>query len=401
MSVGPLDVYGSDVAIALVVAAALLGGAWSGFSPLRRARVLWTFAAALFGLYAVSCFWTPLDHPAKHLVTAGKLLEYGLLAPALVLLLRRRKDIDRFLLVFVGWSVAATGFGLLQFLGVTNVSTQAGSVQQPGQREVSFLGIHDFAAFSGAALALGFAGLVLGDRRRTVWVALVAGTIGTILAASVYAFSGIVLAAVLAAWVGRRTGALTRRRALALGAITLVVAAGVYDLRAGDVSNFFSFLGNGKQTAVQSTDIQTGAHRVVLGYIGLRIWLDHPILGVGLDRSTTQYAPYLADAHRRYPHEAASSFPSPQHPWGVQNLWIQTLADEGVVGLVVLVGTFAAGLTLALRALRRDRMTALVAAGWVLVAIGTWNANGILAGAPLDALTWFGFGLAAVVGTLE
>ena len=396
-SFGPIDVFGSDIAVAATVAAALLAGAWWGFAPLRRARTLWAVAGALLALYGASCFWTPLDHTTKHLITAAKIGEYALLAPAVVLLLRRRVDVDRFLLVFVGWSVAASAWGLLQFLGLVNEF----SGKRPGQREVSFLGIHDFAAFSAAALAIGLAGIALGERRRIVAVAAVAGAAGSILAASAFAFGGIVLAVILAAEVGRRAGTLTLRRGLALAGITLVVGGGVFELRAGDVTNFFSFLGHAKPTTAQSQDIQTGAHRVVLAYIGLRIWEDHPLLGVGFERSTTHYGPYVAAAKRKYPHEAPSSFPSPQHPWGVQNLWVQTLADEGIVGLALLVATFVAGLTLALRALRRTRLLALIAAGWILVAAGTWNANGILAGIPLDALTWLGFGLAAAVGGLE
>src|SRR5205823_5185032 len=129
-SFGPIDVFGSDVAVAATVAAAIVAGAWWGFAPLRRARTLWAVAAALLVLYGASCFWTPLDHTGKHLITTAKVAEYALLAPAVVLLFRRRVDIDRFLAVFVGWSVAATGWGLLQFLGVTNASTQPGSVQQ-------------------------------------------------------------------------------------------------------------------------------------------------------------------------------------------------------------------------------------------------------------------------------
>ena len=43
---------------------------------------------------------------------------------------------------------------MLQFLGLVNEFYG----KRPGQREVSFLGIHDFAAFSAAALAIGFAG---------------------------------------------------------------------------------------------------------------------------------------------------------------------------------------------------------------------------------------------------
>jgi hypothetical protein len=85
----------------------------------------------------------------------------------------------------------------------------------------------------------------------------------------------------------------------------------------------------------------------------------------------------------------------------VQNFWVQLLADAGVIGLALAVATFAAGLVLALRAPPRFVFFGLVAAGWILVAVGTWNAIGIVAGVPLQAVTWLGFGLAAVVGGLE
>jgi hypothetical protein len=54
-SLGPLDVYGSDVAVAATVAAALVAGVWWGFAPLRRAAALWTVAGAFLGLIVVSC----------------------------------------------------------------------------------------------------------------------------------------------------------------------------------------------------------------------------------------------------------------------------------------------------------------------------------------------------------
>jgi hypothetical protein len=85
----------------------------------------------------------------------------------------------------------------------------------------------------------------------------------------------------------------------------------------------------------------------------------------------------------------------------VQNFWVQLLADTGIAGLALGVGVFVAGLVTALRAPPRSVFYGLVAAGWVLVAAGTWNAVGIVAGVPLQAVTWLGFGLAAVAGELE
>jgi O-antigen ligase len=136
----------------------------------------------------------------------------------------------------------------------------------------------------------------------------------------------------------------------------------------------------------------------MLGYIGIRLWRDHPLLGVGFERSGHRYGPYLDDARRRFPDQPPLAFPSPRHEWGVQNLWIQSAADMGLVGLALAIGTVLAGLALAVRASGR---TALVAGGWILVAVGTWNGVGIVAGIPLQALTWMALGLAVVAGGVD
>jgi hypothetical protein len=397
VAVGPLDVYSSDVAAGVVVAAAIAAGVLFGWAPLRRPRPLWLAAAALLALFVVSCFWRPFDQTQTHLITAAKYIEYALLAPAVVLLLRRRIDVERVLLVLIGWSAAATVWGGLQFAGLVNEFEG----KRPDQREVSFLGIEDFAALSGAALVIAVAAIALGERRRSAVVAAVSGAVGMALAASLLAFAGLILALLAATAVGLRAGTLTGRRALALGAIALVVGGGVYGLRVGDVTSFFGFLKTGTAGAPTSDGVQTGSQRALLAYLGLRMWEDHPLLGVGFERSFDHYPPYLAAAKRRFPGQNAFAFPTPTHEWGVQNFWVQLLSDTGILGLVLGIATFVTGLRFALRAPPAVRLLGLIAAGWILVAVGSLNAIGIIAGLPLDALTWLGLGLAATVGGLE
>jgi O-antigen ligase/polysaccharide polymerase Wzy-like membrane protein len=313
-----------------------------------------------------------------------------------VLLFRRRVQVERFLWAVVVWSAAATGWGLLQFVGAVNEFEG----KRPGQREVSFLGIHDFAVFSGAALAIGLAAVALGEERRLGDVALVSGTLGSILAASVFELGGLVLATAMTAIVAHRLGRLTRRRGLALAAVVAVVAIGTLALRSYDLTNFFSFLGVKQTSKSTAADVQTSSQRAMLAYIGGRIWLDHPLLGVGFERSENRYQPYLPDARRKFPDQPAQAYPSPAHEWGVQNYWVQTLADIGIVGLALTVATFVVGFALALGTGGRLVFLGVVAAGWILVAAGTWNAVGIVAGIPLQAVTWLGLGLAATVGGL-
>ncbi len=63
------------------------------------------------------------------------------------------------------------------------------------------------------------------------------------------------------------------------------------------------------------------------------------------------------------------------------------------------MATFAAGLWLAGRAAFRGppeaRLPGVLAGAWLLLAMGTWTAVGLVAGVPLDALTWIALGLAA------
>jgi hypothetical protein len=96
-SIGPVDVFGSDVAVAVTLLAGAVA-AWAlGWRRLGSARTLWLVAGGLIVLFFASCFWTPLDRTTTHLVTAAKVAEYALLAPAIVLLLRRRAHVDRLL----------------------------------------------------------------------------------------------------------------------------------------------------------------------------------------------------------------------------------------------------------------------------------------------------------------
>jgi hypothetical protein len=396
-TVGPVDVYSSDVAVAVTVLAALVAGARFGWQPLRRPLVLWCIAAALLTLFAVACFWRPVEQTTTHLVTAAKIWEYALLAPAVVLLIRRRAQLDRLLGVWVAWSIAASGWGVLQFLGLVNEFKG----RRPGQLETSFLGNIDFAAFSGATLALGFAGIALNTHRRLAAVALVSGAIGAVLGAQVFPYFGMLLAAGACLLLAYRANLLSVRRACVVVAAVAVVGVGVLALRSYDTANFLRFLGIRPASASTSSSVQTGSQRTMLVYIGLRIWEEHPLLGVGFERSADRYQPYLADAKRKFPDQPAQAYPSAAHPWGVQDLWVQLLADVGIAGFVLGGATFVVALLQPLRAPGAARFAAVVAIGWILVAVGAWTGLGIVAGIPLQAVTWLGFGLAAAAGALE
>ena len=394
-----VDVTLADVAIALVVGAAVVRGRREGWEPLRAARVVVGLAAAFVAVGALSLATPSLlgeDYAlAPHAVSVAKFAWYAALLPAAILVVRTTREAVPLLRMLVAWSVAATAWGLLQFLGL--VSEFEG--KRPGQREPSFVGIHDFAALSGAALVVGAAGVALGDGRPTGrrWslVGVVTGALGVVLSGAMTAVIGLWLALAAVLLGAAAVRALRARRAVALVAVVLLVTAGTAAMRAETIERFAEFLGI--RDRVEQTGVESYAHRTLLAYIGGRIWLDRPITGVGWQASSEEwaYGPFLDDARRRFPNEPEQAFPAPDRPWGIQLLYLQVAADLGIGGVVLLVGFAAAAVAAGVRNLR-SAPGALVGLGWLAVAIGVWAGIGLVSGLPLDALTWLAAALVSL-----
>jgi O-antigen ligase len=391
-----VDAYLSDFAVLAVVVAALVAAIRGGIAVLAPGRVLWLVAGAFFVWLLFEVLWghreTPGYATSSHAVTALKFLEYALLAPAVVLLLRTRVDLLTALWSFVVWSCCATGVGIAEFFGA-----DVGAKGTVGHRQASFLSSADFAALSAAALLVGLLAIGLPRLRlpRALAVtALATGLLGTIVAGAVASILGLATALVVVGAVALVRGGLALRGAVVVAVAALVTAAGVVVIRGHDLSAFARFLGASHQQAQPQSKVQTYAHRTLLVWIGYRIWRDHPLLGVGWEASAEPgaFVRYLPAAHARFPNEAALAFPSAaaDRRYGVQNVWVQALADLGIVGCVLWAGVFAAA---ALLAVRRQ---ALLALSWIALLVWLWSAQGFIAGIPLDALTWLAFGLAAV-----
>ena len=376
-----LGLEASDLAVLMVAAFALREGLRTTFAPLWPALSLWVVSAVLL-------LWILIrSESLEHLVTAVKFAEYALLAVSAPLVLRRRDDWELVAAAVVIWSVVATCFGLLQIFGVDIAHAWAA-----GRRQPSFLGHSDFAALSALALGIGLAA-VLVAQKRAGWVAIASGTLGLILAGATAGLIGIGAGAAGLVYAVSRRRRLSVRDVALTGTIVAIVAAGVLVLRAGDFESFLRFLHvKGKET--QTADIQTYSHHTLLAYIGYRIWREHPIAGAGWQASTEPETvdPQLPAARRKFPDVSPLAFPTREHPWGVQNAYVQAAADLGLVGLILWLAPFALALVLALRANAPPGAVAVFA---ILAAMGIWGGQGLVAGIPLDAVTWLGFGLAA------
>jgi O-antigen ligase len=397
-----VDVVLSDLAVLAVGVAAIAALLRDGPGRLRPGLSVW-IAGALLPAWVAFETLRPLarDDPewADHIVSAAKLAEYATLAVAIPLLIRRLEELSVVLWVLTAWCAVAAAVAAAQFFGL-----DVFDAWKAGWRQPSFVGHHDLASLGALSLAVGLAALLAGrgllPSPRLLPLALAGGMVALVLSGSVAAAGGLVLAGVALVVVARRRFAPSRRQLAALAAVVLTVAGGVVALRADPLESFLAFLGVRDEQPVGG--IETYSQRSVLSYIGLRIFADHPLLGVGWQRSSRpeEFMPYVDDARERFPTVVEEAFPAPGREWGVQNAYIQSLADLGVPGLVLLLGLFGSGIALSARATARAparwaATTGLGSLGAIVTLMGIWASVGLVSGIPLQASTSLALGLAA------
>lgn len=390
-----------DATLVLVAAGAVVEARRGGIVALRHGALVWAAVVAFLLDVAAATFyplaWTHAYPWRTHLVTAVKYAEYGVLAFATPLAVRRARDLRMIAWALVLVGAAATLVGVLQFAGVHIFRAWPSGGRQP-----SFVGVDDYGALSAAVYVVGAALVALGSRdardRTLAVVACLAGGVGMVLSGALASVLGMTIAVVVLAAVAWRTRALTSRRGLALAGLVVVVACGSVFMRSSALGSFARFLGVGRQAS--SGRVESYSQRWVLDYVGLRIFERRPVLGAGWQAAFDQetYGPVLPAAHRRFPSQPPQAFPSPAHPYGIQNAYVEALAELGIVGALLFAAWIASGLIVGARgalAAPHGLSPPLLGLLFVCVALGVWNGLWFIAGNPFDALLWLGFGLAA------
>ena len=393
----------ADLALLAVAVAMLAAARRRGLGPVRKARLVLAPAGLLvLAVVAATAFGPRLSdgYPlAEKAVSAAKFAEYALLAVAVPLLVRSAEDALAVAGLVVATGLAASTWGVLQVIGLVSNFDHVPA----GRRMPSFAGYHDYAILSALTLALALGAIALGHPRYlrpTVWLAAVSGVLGIAIAGALSTALGVLIGIAFAVVAMIRRKAVTRARIAALAAIAVCVIGGAAVMRSGDAADFIGFLGSDTTT---ESGVETYSHRTVLSYIGLRMFFDNPVTGVGWQASELPQnaAPYLDDARARFPDVAAEALPTPEHPWGVQNAYVQAAADMGIAGLVLIIWLVLATLVRAGRAaLSRSQAAALGLAVTVgaLVCALEWAALGLVAGGPATAFIWFTIGSAVAVG---
>jgi O-antigen ligase len=394
-----------DLALLGVVAAAL-ASLREDVHRLDGSRWLWITAAAFLAfVVAASIYPLAFDDRydwTEHLVTAVRYGVYALLAPAVALLARDPRSLQRLWATVAVWGLAAAAVAIVQFAGLDVFDAWPAWIRQP-----SFAGIPELGTLGGAAIAVGLLGLLsAGSMPEWVWVGgLVGGTLDVVLSSGVAAQIGVVAAAVAALVLVSRRVELDRRRVAAAVGVAVVCGLGVLALRVADFEQYARSIGLSTPDRETTDAVQTYAHRQLIYYIGYRVWLDHPVLGAGWQsfREEQVYSPFLDDARRRFPDQPALAFPSPEHPYGIDNAYIQVAAELGLVGLALLAALLAVALVLGVRRSVRAppvrAQVALIGVLWLLVVMGTWVGQGLGAGSAFAALSWLAVGLVAAAGS--
>jgi O-antigen ligase len=397
-----VDLGPSDAAVVAILLAAVIAGIRVGWARLNAARILWVPGIALVLWLAFETF-RPVSiddaHFDDHLADYIEFVAYALLAVAVPLLVRRTQDLTLVIASFVLWSLVASAVAFAQFFGVDIFDPWP-----PGWRQPSFLAHSDLAALSGIAIGVAVAGILCTRRRipapMLFPVALVAGAVGLVLAGSIAAVAGFTVGVLLVTFAARSRFAPSGRRLLGVVALLAVVLVGVSAIRADALEPIGELTGLGEDRP--TPDAQTHSEKSVLAYIGLRVFKDNPLLGVGWQRSgrAAVFEQYLADARERFPDEAEEAFPSSEQELGVQSLYVQMLADAGVIGLALLLAIALGGLVLGWRTASYASSPWAGGAGLavmcaLLTVAGEWAVVGIVPGIPIDAATCLLLGLAA------
>ncbi|MGV9281049.1 O-antigen ligase family protein [Streptomyces sp. NPDC003730] len=325
----------------------------------------------------------------------GRYLQVFVLVPAAVLLLVR----DRADVRLLAWSMTALAVwqgavGVHQYVTGTGASYQGEPI-----RAVGTFGPQDVMGMAtvvslGLVCALGLA-LGRGPARRRL---LAAGCVLALLLPLALSFSR-------GAWIATAVTCAVQlllagvRRALAVAAA--VVAAAVVLVGGFGVGTAMLQERLGSITRVADAPDQSVTDRYTMWAAAAGMWRERPLTGVGL-----KGFPEHRDAHASLALSSGSETDGAGAGYRRQpllsphNMYLLVLAEQGLIGLTALAGSWLALLVLGLRGLRRARRAEGAAPDCAFVACGllVWQLTDFAyadIGGPSTVLTAVCFGLAA------
>ncbi|MFJ8051094.1 O-antigen ligase family protein [Streptomyces luteogriseus] len=363
----------------------------------ERRRPLSRTAAVVLGLpvLGVAVAAMGVVSPGEGLTGLGRYLQIFVLVPAAVLLLvRSRGDFRLLAWSFVGLAVWQGAVGVHQYVTGTGASYQGRPV-----RAVGTFGAQDVMGMA-TVVSLGLVcavGLALGSapvRQRVVALACAL----VLLPPLALSFSrGAWIATAVTCAVQLLLGGL--RRAFATGAV--VAAASVILVGGFGVGTTMLQERISSITQVADAPDQSVTDRYTMWAAATGMWREHPLTGVGL-----KGFPEHRDSHASLALSAGSDTEGAGAAFRKQpllsphNMYLLILAEQGLLGLLALAGSWLALLLCAVRALWRTRRARAPGLDCGLVACGllVWQLTDFAyadIGGPSTVLTAMCFGLTA------
>jgi putative inorganic carbon (hco3(-)) transporter len=353
---------------------ALLLAAWLWQVAAGTQRVVLTGSLVPVGLFACSIGIALAASP-----DAGegmvKTLRYALYIVFFFLVTQMvddRAQVRRIVRVFVLSAAAAAAWALYAFLIAGTTPRAAGPITDP----------NDFGYLQACVLPLSVYLLALEPRRRVLWGLCFALMAGAILASlsrgALVGLGGLLIWALATRRIPLGGILLAGGTVLAVGALALVI---------------WSPLINDRLQSHDKIAQQNVNSRIAFWSAAVRMWEDHPVVGVGVDRYGIEAPSYVRNSQIILDRPAA------------HDSYLQILAEQGALGLLTFLGFLLSTWALLLRAhrlaLARDdrdgRLLSAAMQGTFVVAV----VSATFISAELSMPFWIIGGLAAAVETAQ
>lgn len=350
---------------------------------LHTHRALLLAVAVFLGWLGVSAVWAP--EPSQAIKEWLKTLLAISVLPITLLLVRDTRVARMALAVFVGAGALSAAAGLSGLSTAPANADAIVSIEATGRISAGIGDPNVLAAFLVATIALAL-GLIPGSRGSAkvgYVVAVLLGAVGLAATQSRGGFVAATVAIVTAAILYRRE----LGRILPIIAVT-VCGAAVYFVSSPAAFERVTNFGGG------------GEGRSDLWTVGWRTFVHHPVIGVGLNQFRVVSKDYVLEpGNLEFVHLIA------EHPLVVHNIYLQLLAENGVIGLAL----FLLVVWLTLRRLltaarheaarhRRDPEVDLMRG--LFVAIVAILTAGFFLSTGNDYNNWLLFGVAAALGAV-
>ncbi len=350
--------YGYGKTIVALIGVSILVALWGVSGWQKKAwtiRLPW-ITLPILALVVVSLFSLLQATNGRVVVQSLMLVVYFALLMLLIAnTVRDRRDVNLLLFAILVSGFLAALYGMLQYLGVMRGPTGGRGLTNI----ISTLGNQNY--LGGFLAYLLIPAFVLVVRLRSGWlklvsILLIAFNFGMVLLVQQAGAAIALILAAVAFLVGlaifRPIAPIRRNRLWLLILIGTLVLTFLIEAPSGPLNSVVGLSQDGKSWIVRMWERNAGAVRSWDWWIGWEMFVDHPIVGVGLGNYKLNFLPYKAE-FLATPRGEAYDFHIDRAAQA-HNEYVQVLAELGILGVLALASFLAVLIASLWRQLRRN-----------------------------------------------